>query len=69
VRPEVQDGSDREVQARFVGMAWTQCDSWYRNRSGRHVANWLGYMSDYIERTRRLDADEYTFVPRLDHPA
>ncbi|MBA2636706.1 MAG: hypothetical protein H0U79_00520 [Solirubrobacterales bacterium] len=50
-------------------MAWTQCDSWYRNRSGRHVANWLGYMSDYIERTRRLDADEYTFVPRLDHPA
>jgi hypothetical protein len=25
-------------------------------------------MSEYIERTRRLDADEYTFVPRPDHP-
>ncbi|MDQ6613950.1 MAG: NAD(P)/FAD-dependent oxidoreductase [Actinomycetota bacterium] len=62
VRPEVEAASDREVQARFAGTAWTQCDSWYRNRDGRNVANWPGYMSDYIERTRQLDSRDYTFL-------
>ena len=31
VRPEVEAASDREVQARFAGTAWTRCDSWYRD--------------------------------------
>ena len=66
VRSEAEAASDREVQARFAGTAWTQCDSWYRNRDGRNVANWPGYMSDYIERTRVLDSREYTFVPLPD---
>src|SRR5205807_9200798 len=30
VRREVEAESDRAVQARFAGTAWTRCDSWYR---------------------------------------
>jgi cation diffusion facilitator CzcD-associated flavoprotein CzcO len=63
VRPEVEAESDREVQARFAGTAWTQCDSWYRDEEGRIVANWPGYMREYVERTATLDPSEFAFVP------
>jgi cation diffusion facilitator CzcD-associated flavoprotein CzcO len=62
VRPEVEAASDRALQARFAGTAWTQCDSWYRNENGRIVANWPGYMREYLQQTRQLDASEYSFV-------
>jgi cation diffusion facilitator CzcD-associated flavoprotein CzcO len=62
VRAEVEAASDREVQSRFVGTAWTRCDSWYRDAEGRIVANWPGYMREYVERTRELDPAEYHFV-------
>ena len=55
VRPEVEAASDRELQARFAGTAWTRCDSWYRDERGRIVTNWPGYMREYVERTRELD--------------
>ena len=35
VRSEVEAASDRELQARFAGTAWLECDSWYRNDLGR----------------------------------
>jgi cation diffusion facilitator CzcD-associated flavoprotein CzcO len=63
VRPEVEAASDREVQARFNGTAWTACNSWYRDRRGRIVANWPGYMREYGERLRRLDPTEYELIP------
>jgi cation diffusion facilitator CzcD-associated flavoprotein CzcO len=63
VRADVEAASDRELQARFAGTAWTQCDSWYRDERGRIVANWPGYMREYLEQTRQLDADEYRLVP------
>jgi cation diffusion facilitator CzcD-associated flavoprotein CzcO len=62
VRAEVEAASDRALQARFAGTAWTQCDSWYRNENGRIVANWPGYMREYLQQTRQLDAREYSFV-------
>jgi cation diffusion facilitator CzcD-associated flavoprotein CzcO len=62
VRPEVEAASDRALQARFAGTAWMQCDSWYRNENGRIVANWPGYMREYLEQTRQLDAGDYSFV-------
>jgi cation diffusion facilitator CzcD-associated flavoprotein CzcO len=68
VRAEVEYASDRELQARFAGTAWTQCDSWYRDENGRIVTNWPGYMREYLERTARLDAAEYRFAP-LPKPA
>ncbi|HEY2719570.1 MAG TPA: NAD(P)/FAD-dependent oxidoreductase [Solirubrobacteraceae bacterium] len=61
VRPEVEDASDRALQARFAGTAWMECDSWYRDEHGRIVANWPGYMREYFEQTQTLDASEYAF--------
>jgi cation diffusion facilitator CzcD-associated flavoprotein CzcO len=62
VRAEVEAASDRELQERFTGTAWTQCDSWYRADGGRIVANWPGYMTEYAERVRTLDPSEYEFL-------
>ena len=61
VRADVEAASDREVQAAFEGTAWTECDSWYRDESGRIVANWPGYMREYLGRTAELDPSEFTF--------
>jgi cation diffusion facilitator CzcD-associated flavoprotein CzcO len=63
VRPEVEAASDRALQARFAGTAWTRCDSWYRDERGRIVTNWPGYMREYLAQTARLDAGEYRFAP------
>jgi cation diffusion facilitator CzcD-associated flavoprotein CzcO len=63
VRREVEAASDQEVQARFAGTAWTQCNSWYRDHRGRIVTNWPGYMTEYAERARELDPDEFEFEP------
>ena len=49
------------LQARFAGTAWTDCDSWYRDEHGRIVANWPGYMREYLERTRTFAPAEYVF--------
>jgi cation diffusion facilitator CzcD-associated flavoprotein CzcO len=62
VRVDVEAASDRELQARFAGTAWTACDSWYRDESGRIVTNWPGYMREYLQRTSRLDPAEFTLV-------
>ena len=62
IRPEVEANSDRALQARFAGTAWTQCDSWYRDEQGRIVTNWPGYMRDYLQQTAQLDASEYRFA-------
>ena len=66
VRPDIESESDREVQERFAGTAWTQCDSWYRDEHGRIVTNWPGYMRDYERLTRSLDPSEYRFVSQPD---
>jgi cation diffusion facilitator CzcD-associated flavoprotein CzcO len=63
VREDVAVASDREVQARFQGTAWTQCDSWYRDEQGRIVANWPGYMREYVDQTRELDDSDFELVP------
>jgi cation diffusion facilitator CzcD-associated flavoprotein CzcO len=62
VRADVEAASDREVQARFAGTAWTQCSSWYRDRTGRIVANWPGYVREYQQRVRVLEPSEYELV-------
>ena len=63
VRDEVEAASDRELQARFKGTAWVACNSWYRDQSGRIVANWPGYMREYAERVRVIDPSEFRLVP------
>src|SRR3981081_2626412 len=54
VRREVEAASDAALQARFAGTAWTRCDSWYRDEQGRIVANWPGYMREYLEQASEL---------------
>jgi cation diffusion facilitator CzcD-associated flavoprotein CzcO len=62
VRPDVAARSDVELQARFAGTAWTACDSWYRDGGGRIVANWPGYMREYVAATAVLDPSAFTLV-------
>jgi cation diffusion facilitator CzcD-associated flavoprotein CzcO len=62
VRREVEAESDREVQSRFAGTAWTECNSWYRDEGGRIVTNWPGYMFEYVDRVRELDPSEFEFA-------
>jgi hypothetical protein len=64
VLPEIARASDAGVQARFAGTAWTACDSWYRDGEGRIVANWPGYMREYVEQTARLDPAEFRVLAR-----
>jgi cation diffusion facilitator CzcD-associated flavoprotein CzcO len=63
VREDVARAYDREVQSRFEGTAWTECDSWYRDEQGRIVANWPGYMREYVEATRELNDADFRLVP------
>ncbi|HZU40635.1 MAG TPA: NAD(P)/FAD-dependent oxidoreductase [Solirubrobacteraceae bacterium] len=63
VRPEVESAYDELVQARFAGTAWTDCNSWYRDQSGRIVTNWPGYMGEYADRVRVFDPGEYERLP------
>jgi cation diffusion facilitator CzcD-associated flavoprotein CzcO len=63
VRPETEALSDRTVQERFDGTAWLRCNSWYRDPTGRIIANWPGYMRGYVNATRVFDVGEYALVP------
>ncbi len=69
VRPEVEAASDRDVQHRFAGTAWTECDSWYRDQQGRIVANWPGYMREYLAQASKLDVSQYSFAPMPERAA
>jgi cation diffusion facilitator CzcD-associated flavoprotein CzcO len=69
VRPEVAATSDGEVQGRFSGTAWTACDSWYRDGEGRIVANWPGYMREYVAQTATLDPAQYRVIERQPEPS
>jgi cation diffusion facilitator CzcD-associated flavoprotein CzcO len=69
VRADLEATTDRRVQARFAGTAWTQCDSWYRDPTGRIVANWPGYMREYERHARSFDPTNFTFVPLPDRSA
>jgi cation diffusion facilitator CzcD-associated flavoprotein CzcO len=66
VRAEVEAASDRALQSRFAGTAWTRCDSWYRDEHGRIVANWPGYMREYLEATQALAPADFHFVETPD---
>jgi len=63
VRREVEARSDSDLQSRFRGTAWTACDSWYRDDHGRIVANWPGYMREYVDATREFTPSDFVFAP------
>jgi cation diffusion facilitator CzcD-associated flavoprotein CzcO len=63
VRPEVEAAGNQELQARFAGTAWTDCHSWYQDDSGRIVANWPGYMREYLNALRAFQPAQFHFTP------
>ena len=63
IRADVEQRSDTQVQSSFGGTAWVQCDSWYRDGSGRIVTNWPGYMGEYATLAADVRAAHYDFVP------
>jgi cation diffusion facilitator CzcD-associated flavoprotein CzcO len=62
VRAEAEQAIDAEIQARFAGTAWLECDSWYRDEGGRIVTNWPGYMGEYVEATGSLDPADFELI-------
>lgn len=64
VRREVAEASDRAVQAAFEGTAWLDCDSWYRDQTGRIVTNWPRYVRDYVAEIAEINAAEYALTPK-----
>lgn len=63
VRREVAEAADRALQARFDGTAWLDCDSWYRDQTGRIVTNWPGYVSEYLAAVKTIDAADFALKP------
>jgi len=43
--------------------ALDRCDSWYRDERGRIVANWPGYMREYLRATRHLAPEDLRSCP------
>ena len=62
VRPEVEAASDRAVQARFEGTAWTRATPGTATTAAGSSTNWPGYMREYVEQTARLDPGDFELV-------
>ena len=52
--PRGRGGRRRGAAGPLRRTAWTACDSWYRDESGRIVTNWPGYMREYLQSTSTL---------------
>lgn len=59
VRPEAEERFDAEVQRRLQASVWGGCASWYRDAGGRVTTNWPGTVTEYKQRTARLDLRDF----------
>jgi cation diffusion facilitator CzcD-associated flavoprotein CzcO len=64
VKAAVEAASDIALQKRFAGTAWTDCDSWYRDGAGRIIANWPGYMREYLAAVNEIDVSDFDLISR-----
>ncbi len=55
VRRETEDEYDAEVQRRLADSVWGGCANWYRDTEGRITTNWPGTVTEYKQRTARVD--------------
>ena len=62
--PTSRPRSTARSRAPSPGTAWTQCDSWYRDESGRITTNWPWSMREYHRRVAQFDPAEYELVAR-----
>ena len=64
VRPEVEEEFDDEVQRRLRDSVWGGCASWYRDAGGRVTTNWPGTVTEYKQRTARVDPASFEISRR-----
>jgi cation diffusion facilitator CzcD-associated flavoprotein CzcO/acetyl esterase/lipase len=50
---------NRRLQARLAGSVWSQCRSWYRMDSGKIVALFPGFTSEYVRAVSQPDLASY----------
>ena len=58
---EVMQAHNQRMQQRLAGSVWSLCRSWYRTDSGRIVAIFPGFTSEYVKSLRRFYRDDYLF--------
>ena len=65
VRPEVMERYNEEVQEAIAGIeVWqADCNGYYRTPSGRVVTQWPYSMSEFRERTSKVDTDGFEVAP------
>jgi len=63
VRPEVDERFDGDVQRRLEDSVWGGCASWYRDVGGRVTTNWPGTVTEYRQRTARVDPEDFEISP------
>ena len=51
------------LKARLQTSVWERdCDSWYKNESGKVTNNWPDFTYTYEEATKKVDPDDYAFT-------
>jgi cation diffusion facilitator CzcD-associated flavoprotein CzcO len=60
VRPTVVARFNAELQSEMDDAAWSgDCNSWYKNASGKVINNWSGTVHQYHDKTRSFVSDEF----------
>ena len=65
VKPEVQAGFNRRLQAQLDDAVWSSggCESWYLDEFGKNRTLWPSFTFQYWMRTRKFEPDKYLFEP------
>ncbi len=56
---------DKEVQDAMKDLVWDDCESWYRNDEGRHIANWSFSTYKYWKLTRNVDWNDFNILEEV----
>jgi len=64
LREDVLDAFGAKVDEGNANMAWGASDakSWYKNRTGKVTQNWPFNLVEYWERTKQVDANDYSLT-------
>lgn len=64
VRVEPFEAYNRALQQRMARTVWNTggCASWYLDDEGRNTTLWPDFTFRFLQRTRRFDAESYTFT-------
>ena len=61
LKPAVMRAFNDALQARLKGSVWSQCRSWYRADSGRHIAIWPGFTGEYVRAVAAQEWSDFDF--------